>query len=171
MTTAPLKCRWTGDSFAPIGRSLDEANAEFVVGQVYALEEVKARSQAAHNFYFAAIHDAWCNLPESSADRWPSPEHLRKWALIQGGYRDERTIVCTSKAEAERVAAFIRPMDQYAVVTVVAAVVRVFTAQSQSLRAMGKDEFNHSKEVVLGYIAAELGISPEALRENAGKAA
>ncbi len=172
MSAAPIRMRWDGEAFFPIGaRGKADADANFVIGEVYALEEIKARSQAAHNYYFAAIADAWANLPESTADRWPTSEHLRKWALIQGGYRDERSIVCTSKAEAERVAAFIKPMDEYAVVTVTASVVRVYTAQSQSMRAMGKDEFKHSIDVVLGYIAKELGIDVDALRQHAGKAA
>ncbi|MNE84166.1 hypothetical protein D3C80_1810410 [compost metagenome] len=65
-----------------------------------------------------------------------------------------------------RVAAFIKPMDEYAVVDVREAVVRVFTAQSQSYRAMGKKVFAESKEKVLDAIAALIGADPEDLKRR-----
>ncbi len=82
--------------------------------------------------------------------------------LVKCGYADERTVVCASKAEAERVAAFIKPMDNYAVVIFHEAVVKVYTAQSQSLKAMGKREFQESKEAVLAAIDRLLGVEPGA---------
>lgn len=80
-------------------------------------------------------------------------EHLRKYALIRTGHRDERTIVCASKAEARRVAAFVKPLDEFALVLVNEASVSVYTAKSQSLRAMGKTAFQQSKDDVLGFLA------------------
>jgi hypothetical protein len=74
-------------------------------------------------------------------EEFPTAEVLRKKMLIRAGYADERSIVCASKAEAQRVAAFVKPMDEYAVVTVREAVVRVYTAQSQSIKAMGAKPF------------------------------
>ena len=92
---------------------------------------------------------------------------------IKCGYADERSIVCSSKAEAQRVAAFIRPMDSFALVTVheLSALVRVYTAQSQSMKAMGKRQFQESKTAVLDYVAGLIGTSAEALAKNAGRAA
>ena len=124
-----------------------------------------------HRFYFASVNEAWKNLPEDMAERYPTSDHLRKWALIKAGYRDERSIVASSKAEALRIAAFIRPMDEYAVVVVREAVVRVYTAKSQSTRAMGKAEFGASKEKVLDILSAMIGTSRDALVANAGQSA
>jgi hypothetical protein len=104
----------------------------------------------------------WLNLPERVAPQFPDAEILRKHALIRSGYADKRSIVCRSAAEAQRVAAFIAPMDGYAIVTVDATTVTVWTAQSQSMRAMGKKAFQASKEAVLGYVSDLIGLPAEA---------
>ena len=95
-------------------------------------------------------------MPERYGDAIPSVEHMRKWALIRTGYRDERSIVCASKAEAKRVAAFVKPMDDFAIVVVNEATVAVYTAKSQSQKAMGGKEFQKSKEAVLEYCQSML---------------
>jgi hypothetical protein len=126
---------------------------------------------ASHNQYFAAVTEAWKNLPEEYADQFPSVDHLRKWCLIKAGYRDERTIACSSKAEAQRIAAFIKPMDSFAVVVVREATVAVYTAKSQSMKAQGKKDFQESKAAVLEILAGMIGTSSETLKNNAGQAA
>ena len=104
--------------------------------------------------YFACIHQAWLNLPEEMADQFPTEEHLRAYALIKTGYCDSNTLVCSSKAEAQRTAAFLKPIDSFAVVTVKDNVVIRYSAQSQSMRAMNRDDFQRSKEAVLDIISA-----------------
>lgn len=168
---APIPMRWTGEAMQPLPRFASEADRSFVIGKVYRLVEHQERSQNSHAHYFAALHEAWQNLPENLADQFPTPEHFRKRLLIKAGYRDERSIVCGSKAEAQRVAAFVKPMDEYAVVTVSEAVVRVYTAQSQSMRAMGKAAFQDSKQKVLDLAAEMIGVAPGALSANAARAA
>ena len=143
------------------------ADKHFVVGLEYMLVPHEDRSMRSHRFYFASVNEAWKNLPEDMAERYPTADHLRKWALIKAGYRDERSIVASSKAEALRIAAFIRPMDEYAVVVVREAVVRVYTAKSQSTRAMGKTEFGASKEKVLDILSAMIGTTAATLAANA----
>jgi hypothetical protein len=167
----PLVYKWQGDAMIPLPRFAKLADKQFVVGQDYRLDEVQERSQASHNQFFAAIADAWDSLPEEWAARLPSPEHLRKFALVRAGYADERSIVASSRAEALRIAAFIKPMDEYAVVTVKGAVVRVYTAQSQSMKAMGKADFQASRNAVLEVCAAMLGVKPDELVRWAGRAA
>jgi hypothetical protein len=61
---------------------------------------------------------------------------------------------CRSHAEALRVAAFLRPIDEYAVVNVSASTVVMLTARSQSARAMDRKTFEASKTAVLDYIAS-----------------
>lgn len=173
MTTAPpLPCNWDGESFTPAGPHWARvADKHFVVGQTYPLEVREDRSAASHNHFFAAVNEAWTNLPETIAERFPSSEHLRKWALVRAGFRDERSIVCASKAEAKRVAAFIKPIDDYAVVLARDAVVIVLTAKSQSMKAMGKRDFQRSKDAVLDIVAELIGTSANELGKHAKEAA
>lgn len=155
MTIPPLQFTWSGEVFTPLRPAL--ADRHFVVGETYNLVEHFERSDASHRHYFAAVAEAWASLPDDLLPEYPSPEHLRKKMLVKAGFADERSIVCASKAEAQRVAAFVKPLDEYAVVVVKEAVVRIYTAQSQSYRAMGKMAFADSKEKVLDQISALLG--------------
>lgn len=165
----PIEFTWDGEAMVP--RHPQRADRYYTVGERYPLLVHEARSMQSHSHFFAALHEAWTNLPEDQAALFPTVEHLRKWALIKAGFADERSIVCSSKAEAARLAAFIRPMDEFAVVTVKEAVVRVYTAQSQSMRAMGATEFQRSKQAVLDIVSAMIGTDPDALSANAGRAA
>lgn len=146
-------------------------NARYMVGDTYTLIEHLERSSASHAHYFASVNDGWMNLPEEHAERFPSAEHLRKFALIRTGYSDSHTLVCSSKAEALRVAQFMRPIDEFAVVTVQGTTVTRFTAKSQSYRAMGREDFQKSKDAVLDYIAGLIGVTSQALASTEGKAA
>ena len=162
-----IPCTWTGTAFEPRPGFLKRLNETFGAGEVVTLAPVEDRSAASHRHYFAAINEAWQNLPESLADRFPTAEHLRKWALIKAGYRDERTHVCASRAEAVRLKAFIRPIDDYAVVVCKDAVVTVWTAKSQNTRAMPKGEFQASKDAVLQVLAELIDVAPAALEKRA----
>jgi len=158
VSAAPLTFIWDGDVMMPVASCRRAANERYVVGERYRMDTVEERSQKSHSHYFASIAEMWASLPDDKAVHFPTAEHLRKFALIRCGYSDQRQIVCASKAEAQRVAGFVRPMDEYAVVTTSAAVVSVFTAQSQSRKAMGHRAFQESKDKVLDYIAGLLGV-------------
>lgn len=165
----PMVFQWDGLAMIPARAKL--ADQLFVVGEHYTLVQHRDRSQASHNHYFAAIHDAWLNLPEELAERFPTSEHLRKFALIKAGYCDSQSIVCASKAEAGRVAAFVRPTDEFSIVAVNGATVTRYTAKSQSMRAMGKKVFQESKDAVLEVVAAMINVAPRELSAEAGRAA
>jgi hypothetical protein len=137
--------------------------SQFALGEVVLLERAEARSSPSHRHYFACVREAWVNLPEDLAARFPTDEHLRKYALIKAGFCDARSIVCASPAEARRIASFIRPMDDYAIVTVAHRVVSVFTAKSQAVGAMGRARFQTSKDAVLGMLAQMIGVDPAEL--------
>ena len=172
MTIASLLVEWDGECFKPLSPQwARQADRHFAVGQTYRMEVREERSPQSHNHYFASISEAWENLPPALGERFATADHLRKYALIRAGYRDERSIVCGSKAEAQRVAAFIKPLDDYAVVVARDAVVVVFTAKSQSMRAMGKKAFAESKQKVLDVVAQMIGTSAGDLGKNAGQAA
>ena len=165
----PVAFRWDGEAMLPLHPRI--ADKQYVVGEIYRLEPREERSAASHAHYFASITEAHSNLPDDSAERFPTPDALRKFALIRAGFRDERSIVASSKAEALRLAAFIKPMDEFAVVTVKDAVVIVYTAKSQSMKAMGKADFEASKKAVLDIVAQMIGSNADTLQRNAGRAA
>ena len=172
MTDEPIVCAWDGEHLTPVGQTwARRADAQWVVGERYYVEIRQERSQASHRAYFASINEAFQNLPEDVAERFPSPDALRKYALIKAGYCNSDSIVAGSKAEAQRLAAFVRPREQFAVVTVKDAVVTVYTAHSQSVRAMGKADFEKSKAAVLDIVAQMIGTTAPALERNAGAAA
>lgn len=162
---------WTGDTMEPLPGFKKRCDETFVVHERYRMEVSEERSMRSHTHFFASVHDAWLNLPEHLSERFANPDALRKYCLIKAGHRDERSITCASKAEAQRLAAFIKPMDDYAVVLAHEATLIVYTAKSQSLRAMGKKTFQASKEAVMTEIAKLIDITPAELKDNAGRAA
>lgn len=168
---APLTYEWNGEAMVPLPRFHNRANAEFVVGEEYPLAIEEGRSQRSHNHFFAELATAWANLPDHMAERFPTAEHLRKFALIRTGYSDQRTLACSSRAEALRVLAFVKPLDEFAIVTVQEATVTVFTAQSQSKRAMGAKEFQESKDKVLAYVSQLIGVDVSDLKRSVMEAA
>lgn len=167
----PVSFTWDGEHMVPLPRFRSLCDRQFVVGERYLLVEHEQRSTASHAHYFACIRDAWDTLPEEVAGRFPSPEHLRKWALIKAGFRDEQTFVASSRAEARRIAAFMKPTDEYAVIRVHEALVVRWTAKSQSMRAMGREEFQRSKDAVLAVVAELIGITGPQLLQHAARAA
>lgn len=153
--------RWDGESMVPLRPKL--ADRDFVIGEAYHLEVVEERSAKSHRHYFASLNEAWQNLPDTALERLPTSEHLRKFALIKTGYHDSKSIVASSKAEAQRFAAFVRPAEEFCIITVEGATVTVFTAKSQSQKAMGKEMFQASKDAVLAYVSALIGVDRQEL--------
>lgn len=169
---SPILLRYEGDgAFQSSPRGKDLCDERFVVGAYYPMMEWQDRSQATHGHMFAVITEAWRNLPESLKDEYPTPEALRKRALIQAGFFHEEIIDAGSKAAAQRVAAFARRHDDFAHVVTRGPLVVVKTAKSQSRRTMDKKEFQRSKESVLQVVSDLLNVSPDTLIKNAERAA
>jgi hypothetical protein len=168
VTTAPLPLwfSWNGEAMVPLNpRAADRI---YVVGQRYNLEHREDRSATSHNHEFWWLHEAWLNLPENLADLYPTPEHLRKCAMIDTGWYDEEIIDCSTNAAALRVASSFRRRDDFALVIVRGPLVSIRTAKSQSRRAMTKGQFQASKSALMDCIAALIGTTREALeRERA----
>ncbi|BAQ18355.1 hypothetical protein [Methyloceanibacter caenitepidi] len=168
----PVACLWKNGAFIPAtSYQLKRCQEHFEDGKRYALIEHQERSINSHNHYFAALHDAWQNLPEDIGVDFPTVEHLRKRALISTGYYDQRSVVCADNEEARRVAAFIRPMDEFALVAVNGPAVVVRTPKSQTYRAMDRKTFSESKEKVLGWVWDLVGVDPDTGNREAGQAA
>ena len=151
-TFPPLACDWDGEVFRPLHPR--RADNYLTVGERYSLVQYEDRSAATHNHQFAWLHDAWQNLPEDIADQYPTPEHLRKRALIDAGFYDETIIDAGTNAAAIRVAAAIQAIDTFALVFVRKCFVIRRTAKSQSRRAMKKEEFQASKTAIMEVIDA-----------------
>jgi hypothetical protein len=171
MNPAPVVFQWTGEAMVPLARFHNVANAQFTVGEYYRMEALEERSLVSHRHFFACVHDAWLNLPDKIAVDFPTDDALRKHALILTGFREERKFVASSPIEARKIAAFIKPRDEYAIISVNGNIVIEWTAKSQSMKAMGKQAFADSKDKVLGFVADLIGVAPETLAANARRAA
>jgi hypothetical protein len=125
MNIAPVEFQWDGEVMRPARHYLPRCHKQYVVGEAYPMIPHEDRSTNSHNHFFAAVHEAWKNLPEKMTARFPTSEHLRKWALIKAGYADERSIACDTADEALKIASFIKPMDDFAVLVVADATIKV----------------------------------------------
>jgi len=139
----------------------------YVADERYMLVEHEDRSMKSHRHYFKCVSLAWENLNEAQLAQFPTPERLRKWALIKAGYRDQRTFTCASKAEAQRLAAFLAPIDPDAIISFHEASVIELKAKSQNLRAMDRAEFQQSKDAVLGVLGELIGVDVTKLLKEA----
>lgn len=154
----PFVYRWNGEAMELLRRFAKDADRAFVIGETYALAEVEERSPASHAHEFAWLKDAWLNLPERIADEYPSPEHLRKRALIQAGYYDEQIVDAGTNAAAIRVASAFRSREQFSLVIVRGAFVVIRSPKSQSRRAMKREEFQASKTAIMDVIGDLIGV-------------
>ena len=172
MTQPPRRFRmiWRDGTFVPDGNSLTAyCHDTFGEGEIVTFERHEERSVASHNHYFACVQEAWNNLPEAD-ERFPTPDALRKWALIKNGYCTKSEVVLDSPEQAATVAAFTGNREGVIVVVRENVVVK-YTAMSQSTTAMGKEKFQLSKDVVLDTIAELIAVKRKRLEDNAGRAA
>lgn len=160
----PIIFRYCDGHMIPKSRA--QTDRHYSEGETYALQPYEARSPESHRHFFACVRDAWMNLPEDQVERFPTETHLRKYALVKTGYYDSHSLSCNSHAEALRVAAFLRPVDEFGVIEVRGATVTRYIAKSQSMKAMGKVDFSASKEAVLNFLADMIGTTSKALTEN-----
>ena len=154
---SPFRWDWRGHDSAAPARGGSRPNKS---GRHYtlAVEEPKIERPASH--VLCERHGCWRNLPDELADEYPDMKRFAKKALIRCGFRDERSIRLRLEGGGARVAAFITPIDRYAIVVQVNAVVRVWTARFQSVRAMGKAEFKESSaDKVLAFCADLIGVA------------
>lgn len=156
---APIIFTWDGEAMVPLSRFAPRCDKTYVVGEQYRMSTVEERSLASHNHFFAAVHEYWLNLPDAIAIQFPTPDALRKHALIMTGFRRERKFATESALAARKLAAFLTDAyDDYALISVNGAVVVEWKAMSQSYKAMPeKGQFKRSKDDVLGFCEALVG--------------
>lgn len=148
-----LLMKWTGDSLVPLNDSAKREAQGLTEGKRYAVEvEVADRSAASHRHYFATLKDIWDSLPDAVVMDMPTVEHMRKRALIETGWCTMKDVTCTTHMMAVQVAAVIKSVaDPYVIIVVRDDVVRVYEAMSQSVKSMGKKDFQRSKDDVLNW--------------------
>jgi hypothetical protein len=165
MSASPLPFMYEGDGrFAALPRAKAACAEHYGQGEVVMLAPVEERSEVSHRHEFVWLKDAWASLPEHLAAEYPSPEHLRKRALIATGWALMRDYACASRAEATRLAATLKAeLDEYVVIQLQDTVVRVFRAKSQGYRKMNREDFQASKTAILEWVAGLIGVTPEQL--------
>ena len=151
----------------PLGRFRKEADSAFDEGNIYQLKTVNPRSAKSHAHYFACLKEAWMNLPEPLAMQFPNEDAMRAWSLIRTGWCDRRSLPCSSAAQAERVAAFIRGgFLGFSIVTIDGFVITEWTARSQSYTAMGPEDFQKSKTDVLDFLEDTISVARGSLMKK-----
>lgn len=151
---APIPFQWDGEAMVPKSGFQAKCDGQYVVGEVYTLAPHESRSQRSHNHYFACVNEAWLNLPETVAGQFPTSEHLRKFALCMTGYCTTKLTVAANNSEAAGLVALINSMSNFAIVSLDGCNVTTLLPDSQSLKAMGKERFQQSKDDVLDYLSA-----------------
>lgn len=166
-------------AMVPQVRYVNVAKRQYHDREEYPMVPLEARSRKSHNAYFAQVNEAFDNLPEPLAPRWPTSEHMRKWLLIETGWFDEKEFEYegpTAKRDGRRLGTFIRAESEFARISIhaitdrkVKVIVRV--AKSQSAAAMGKADFEASKKAVLEELEAMIGLARGDLKREAGRSA
>src|SRR5262249_18006005 len=115
---------------------------------------------------FACIEEAWRNLPEKCTDHWwaRSPEHLRKFALIETAWCD--TTVFQLKGDNDVMldtAIKLRQRDPHSKIEIAESCLIWSTAFSQAENHMTAMAFQKSKNDVLDYLAGLLSVTRDEL--------
>lgn len=160
-------------------RLLTNAPPDIPDGETVTVSIERQRSGKSHRHQFAFVKEAWMNLPEHLSDMpWAENDHtLRQAALIQTGFCETYVVDCGTNAAAHRACAALLGAERkahrdksgrlgYAIGRVRGPVVQIWTPESQSYRAMGGDRFKASKKAILDWIAAQIGVTPEDLKNG-----
>lgn len=176
----PLPFRWSGFTMVPEAKFSALAKRQFADGGVYVLEAHEPASHADRGHYFASIREAWQNLDAAATARYPTPEALRKWALISAKWRHENAVFGPSEAWAVATVAFNKRHDDLCVTVVHKPEregdlwsVRIYVARSQKIGRpedglMTKEEWRQSRDDVLAILSGKIGVTKKQLeREGA----
>jgi len=157
----PLTYEGEGRFVAPTLYWRTVCDGLFTARTRYVFTQQQERSWKSHKHYFASVNEAWSNLPEKYANRYPTPDHLRKEALVACGYYEQREFVCETRDAALRLARFLRSdKETFAIISVHERAVVERRPKSQKQRVMGKKEFQQSKDDVMAYVWNLVGVDP-----------
>ena len=163
-----IACRASNGALIPTDRFTARADELFVDGAVYWVNVEAERTEKSHRHEFAWLKEAWKQIPERLAAEYPTTEHLRKRALIEGGFYDEQVIDAGSEAAALRVMQAVRsfPGECFSMVFIRGRYVFVRRAKSQSKAAMGAADFQRSKTAILEIVSDLIGVTPQTLQRQ-----
>ena len=154
---------WDGTALIPLRKYQAICDRELVVGERYIAALEPLSSPASRRHFFACIHELFASWPETHSRQFQTEDHLRKWALIRCGFRQEQQFAAANRAEARRLATFLSADDEYAELSVNENVVVKWRALSQKTHSMGREQFGRSKTEVLAFLAGEVGVTVESL--------
>lgn len=165
----PVMFTWSDEgTMVPLARFKGMCDRQYIVGEEYALAPYESISTRDRGHFHAAVASAWKNLPEDIAPRFPSSEHLRKWALVQVGCCTENHIICDSPEEAKTTAALVRTFDEYAIITVSKKIVNIWRAKSTAnANGMQAKEYNEAKWQVIDLLAGMINVPRAKLSKEA----
>ena len=152
-------------AMVPEPRFVQICERQYAGDETYALGPVEGVSSGSRAHFFASVRDAWGNLPEEDA-RFPTPENLRKRALVQAGWAKHAQYVMDTPKDAKNMARALHSADEYAVIKVSANVVDVWTAKSIAAGQISGDEFQAVKTKALDWIAALTGATRKELERH-----
>lgn len=161
----------TGDGLKPVARHRDLFARLFEAGKRYLLIEFNERSRDTHDHFFATVTGYWHQWPENYERELPSPDHLRKHALIRTGHYIQSVM---AHASAMTAAAYVRDFlhyVDYAEGSISGATTVMRIAKTQRKKVMEAVEFQKSKQDVLDFCQAVTGIAPEDMEREAKKGA
>jgi len=155
-----IPCIWDGEALSPVRGYQKAADDHLVIGTRYVVSVEEPRNMAQHRGYFARVHEAWQSMPDDLLADYPSSEHLRKRALIRTGHAAMTDFACATSAQAVTAAQAFTSADRYALVEISDRVVRIWRADSQSVREMGSARFKQSIIDVERWVGDLIGATP-----------
>ena len=160
-----IRLRYDGGGvFIPPGVAVrDMLDKKLVVGECYRLDIYNERSEAFHGKYFATISEAWTHLPMPWDQMLPTPEHLRKYALIKAGWCDSIIMPMKSKTDAIASVHAMKLLDAYCIATATGNVLTIWKARSQRKAFQSAKEFYETAVRVFDVIGGIIGVDPLSL--------
>jgi hypothetical protein len=164
-SSIPLRYEGGGEFRAPSAFVARLCDRDLVVGEILQWTVAEdERTAKSHKHFFATVKEAWKNLPETFADKFPNPESLRKFCLIEASYCTVTVIEARTNLEAVKTATLVTMLDEHARCEINDRFVTIKRAESQNMRAMKKDRFQASKDAVFTILSQLIGTDVAALR-------
>lgn len=167
-TPPPMPMTYLGaGTWQVLPRFVAACDEHYGAGEIVRWAPVFERSRASHNHLFAEVGTVFDNLSDEQRLLWPTEDALRKHALCKAGICDVATHIAPSRAEAAKLAAFLRAQRFGDLITHSGQVVTVLTARSMRYDAMDRAAFQEAKDKVLAYLADLIGVDTATLQRAA----
>jgi len=156
----------------------DKAKLEkFEEGKAIKCALTVPRSNPHHNLVMAAIEEAFKNWPETHEQQFDTKDELRGWLLCKAGHCFKVTLELDSEEyaalAAQSLAEFIQQADGFRRIFFKShkSKVAVFAPQSIKFDELDQKEFNKISQEISDILSAEINMSLDDFKKEAGKAA